>query len=110
MKNSLILLKFETHIINALCQHHFGPRYRERDGGYTRILKLQKRRPGDNAPRAVIESVNSHEKNSAFVVLNALRAFLCHLYCPRRYVDRPGELRPAKPPQKKAARDLADLL
>ena len=36
-------------------QHHLGPRYLDRNGGYTRVLKLQKRRPGDAAPRAVIE-------------------------------------------------------
>lgn len=32
-----------------------GPRYEDRDGGYTRIMKLARRRPGDNAPMAVIE-------------------------------------------------------
>ena len=48
-----------------------GPRYELREGGYTRILKLSKNRAGDNAPMAVIE-----------------------------YVDRPGEIRAARPPQK----------
>lgn len=47
----------------------FGPRYEQRQGGYTRILKLSKRRQGDNAEMAVME-----------------------------YVDRPGELRAARPP------------
>lgn len=46
-----------------------GPRYILRNGGYTRVLKLSKPRAGDNAPMAVIE-----------------------------YVDRPGEIRPARPP------------
>mmetsp|Transcript_55457 Transcript_55457/g.64019 ORF Transcript_55457/g.64019 Transcript_55457/m.64019 type:complete len:222 (+) Transcript_55457:246-911(+) len=46
-----------------------GPRYLLRQGGYTRVLKLAKRRAGDNAPMAVIE-----------------------------YVDRPGEIRAARPP------------
>jgi large subunit ribosomal protein L17 len=46
-----------------------GPRYRHREGGYTRVLKLAQRRHGDNAPMAVIE-----------------------------YVDRPGEIRAARPP------------
>lgn len=46
-----------------------GPRYRFREGGYTRVMKMAKRRAGDNAPMAVIE-----------------------------YVDRPGEIRAARPP------------
>ena len=48
-----------------------GPRYKYRDGGYTRIMKLSRNRKGDNAPMAVIE-----------------------------YVDRPGEIRAARPPNK----------
>ena len=48
-----------------------GPRYQLREGGYTRIMKLSQPRAGDNAPMAVIE-----------------------------YVDRPGEIRAARPPQK----------
>jgi len=49
--------------------HILGPRYQLRAGGYTRILKLAKKRDGDNASMAVIE-----------------------------YVDRPGEVRAARPP------------
>jgi large subunit ribosomal protein L17 len=48
-----------------------GPRYQLREGGYTRIMKLSRPRSGDNAPMAVIE-----------------------------YVDRPGEIRAARPPRK----------
>ena len=33
-----------------------GPRYQERNGGYTRILKLQNRL-GDNAPMAIVEYI-----------------------------------------------------
>jgi len=53
-----------------------GPRYKFREGGYTRIMKLARPRAGDNAPMAVIE-----------------------------YVDRPGEIRAARPPSKIARND-----
>jgi large subunit ribosomal protein L17 len=34
-----------------------GPRFKARAGGYTRILKLQKRRLGDGGERSIIEFV-----------------------------------------------------
>jgi len=36
-----------------------GPRYAERNGGYTRIMKLGTRRKGDDAPQAVLELVEA---------------------------------------------------
>jgi large subunit ribosomal protein L17 len=36
-----------------------GPRYKDRPGGYTRVLKLGKRRLGDKAPRAIFELVDN---------------------------------------------------
>lgn len=43
---------------HKLVKHLFdniGPVFSETPGGYTRVLKLAKRRKGDNAPMAVIE-------------------------------------------------------
>jgi len=39
-----------------------GPRFRERPGGYTRILKLATPRLGDRAPRALFEFVERSPK------------------------------------------------
>lgn len=36
-------------------------RFRTRPGGYTRIVKLSRRRPGDNAPMAVVQLVEALE-------------------------------------------------
>jgi len=55
-----------------------GPRYAHREGGYTRIMKLAQPRLGDKADMSVIE-----------------------------YVDRPGEIRAARPPKK--LRDMTSL-
>lgn len=57
-----------------------GPRYEDREGGYTRVLKLSKHRHGDGAPMAVIE-----------------------------YVDRPGEIRAARVPKKRKERYFHNL-
>lgn len=57
-----------------------GPRYEDREGGYTRILKLSRNRRGDNAPMAVIE-----------------------------YVDRPGEIRAARVPKARKERYFQNL-
>lgn len=42
-----------------------GPRFRERPGGYTRILKLATPRLGDKAPRALLEFVERSEPTAA---------------------------------------------
>jgi len=48
-----------------------GPRYNEREGGYTRVMKLAKSRQGDSSDMSFIE-----------------------------FVDREGELRKPKPPSR----------
>jgi large subunit ribosomal protein L17 len=48
-----------TKLFNEL-----GPRYRDRPGGYLRILKSGYR-PGDNAPMAYVELVDRPEPEAA---------------------------------------------
>jgi large subunit ribosomal protein L17 len=36
-----------------------GPRYKERNGGYTRIIRLARRRVGDNANQCILELTES---------------------------------------------------
>jgi large subunit ribosomal protein L17 len=52
----LILSYLGDQEITAKLMEDVGPRYEERPGGYTRILKLGPRK-GDNAPMARIELV-----------------------------------------------------
>jgi large subunit ribosomal protein L17 len=58
LHNHRQLLAFlgDTEIVDILMED-IGPRYADRPGGYTRILKLGDRRQGDNAPMAIIELV-----------------------------------------------------
>ncbi|MCB9684514.1 MAG: 50S ribosomal protein L17 [Alphaproteobacteria bacterium] len=43
----------------------YADRFRTRPGGYTRIVKLSRRRPGDNAAMAVIQLVEAYEPVAA---------------------------------------------
>ncbi len=42
-----------------------APRFKDRDGGYTRILRLAKPRRGDSGTRAILEFVGHHERVAA---------------------------------------------
>lgn len=56
-KRRLVFARTRDNAVVAKLFNDLGPRYKERPGGYTRILKCGNR-PGDNAPMAIIELVN----------------------------------------------------
>lgn len=43
----------------------YAERFRTRPGGYTRVVKLSRPRPGDNAPMAVIQLVEAYDPTQA---------------------------------------------
>ena len=48
-----------------------GPRYKDRPGGYTRVLRLPKRRLGDNASQAIFELVDNKVVESQMAAMAA---------------------------------------
>ncbi|MBK9388469.1 MAG: 50S ribosomal protein L17 [Planctomycetes bacterium] len=61
MRQALSALGNDKQVVRKLFEK-IGPRFATRNGGYTRVLKLDRRRLGDNAPLAILELV---EKSSA---------------------------------------------
>lgn len=47
--------------VDALFEY-VAPRFEERDGGYTRVVRLPKRRLGDAGPTAILEFVGKHDR------------------------------------------------
>jgi len=46
----------------AVLLEEVAPRFTDRNGGYTRILRLAKPRLGDAGPRAILEFVGQHDR------------------------------------------------
>lgn len=57
--------KLNDHKIVKYLFDNIGPVFAEVPGGYTRVLKLAKRRKGDNAPMAIIEFSREIKTESA---------------------------------------------
>ncbi|MBU1132585.1 50S ribosomal protein L17 [Patescibacteria group bacterium] len=55
-RRRLLRYFYEEKAVNKLLSE-LGPKYIDRKGGYTRIIKLSNKRRGDNAPLALIELV-----------------------------------------------------
>ena len=77
-----------------------GPRYAERPGGYTRILRLNGFRKGDNAELAILELVDEKTRTKSVDAKKRQRA--------RRILEplaRPSEPAPAEEPTAAAAEE-----
>jgi large subunit ribosomal protein L17 len=48
----------------AILFNEIGPRFADRNGGYTRVLRLAKPRLGDAGIRAILELVGKHERKA----------------------------------------------
>ena len=59
-KRIVVLKSDAINIVDKLL-NDLGPRYRNRPGGYTRVLKRTERRLGDAAPTAFLELLSANE-------------------------------------------------
>lgn len=57
IRRAMSILQDETMVKKLFDE--LGPRYADRPGGYTRVLRLPKRRLGDNASQAIFELVGN---------------------------------------------------
>ena len=64
IRRAAALLGNDKTVVKKLFDE-IGPRFVDRPGGYTRILKLSKPRLGDGAPRAILELVGESERRAA---------------------------------------------
>lgn len=57
-----IISRLQNKAVAKKLFDEIAPRYKDRPGGYTRILKLAKRRVGDDASQAILELVKESKE------------------------------------------------
>ncbi len=68
-KRRLAFARTRDREITTKLFNELGPRYKDRPGGYLRILKMVPR-PGDNAPMALVELVDRPQSEDSEDILN----------------------------------------
>jgi large subunit ribosomal protein L17 len=62
-RRQAISILHDVRLVTSIFES-LGPRYKDRPGGYTRILHLAERRLGDRAPQCIFELVGDNDQGA----------------------------------------------